>query len=436
LRILTFTTLYPSVARPTHGIFVETRLRKLVEGGGVSARVVAPCPWFPITSSKFGAYSVFARTPRTETRHGIEIDHPRYPLLPKIGMSWAPLAICAAVLPQLRRQMREGKEFDLIDAHYFYPDGVAAILLGRALNRPVVITARGSDLNLIATYGLPQRWMRWAAGHAAGLVTVSAGLKRRLVALGASPDCVRVLRNGVDLAAFRPPPDREAARRSLGFTNPTLLAVGNLIPLKRHALIIEALAHLQGIDLAIVGDGPERPRIEAMVRQLGLAGRVRLLGRLPQESLPCIYGAADLLVHPSLREGWPNVLLESMACGTPVLAADFDSVGEIIGAPEAGGILARATPIGLAEAIGERLAARPQREAIRRYAEGFDWQVTTAGQLELFRQICNHTGTAPTAANASIEQAARNPGTRFARSGPDRKAFPRARSGQMGSSDP
>jgi teichuronic acid biosynthesis glycosyltransferase TuaC len=395
--------------RPTHGIFVETRLRKLVESGAVSARVVAPCPWFPSASPKFGAYSVFARTPRTETRYGIEIDHPSYPLLPKIGMSSAPLAIFVAVLPRLRRQIRDGGDFDLIDAHYFYPDGIAAILLGRALDRPVVITARGTDLNVISTYAVPRRWIQWAARHAAGLVTVSAGLKQRLIALGTPPERVRVLRNGVDLAMFRPPVDREAARRALGFTRPTLLAVGNLIPLKRHALIVEALAHLPGIDLVIAGDGPERPRIEALVGLLGLADRVRLLGRMEQESLPGIYGAADLLVHPSLREGWPNVLLESMACGTPVLATNFDSAGEIIGAPEAGRVLAEATPTGLAGAVGRLLAAPPKREATRGYAEDFDWQVTTTGQIELFRDICNldirNPGqTASPASSASAEQ--------------------------------
>jgi teichuronic acid biosynthesis glycosyltransferase TuaC len=397
-----------------HGIFVETRLRKLVASGAVSARVVAPCPWFPSTSPQFGMYSLFARTPRTEKRHGIEIDHPRYPLLPKIGMSSAPLAIYAAVLPRLWQQIRDGKDFDLIDAHYFYPDGIAAVLLGRALNRPVVITGRGSDLNLLSTYAIPRRWIQWAAGHAAGLVTVSAGLKQRLIALGTPPERVRVLRNGVDLDRFLLPPDRDAARRALGFTRPTLLAVGNMIPLKRHALIIEALAHLPGIDLAIAGDGPERPRIEALVRQLGLADRVRLLGRIKQESLPGIYGAADLLVHPSLREGWPNVLLESMACGTPVLATKFDSAGEIIGAPEAGCILTEATPTCLAAAISELLAAPPKREATRRYAEGFDWQVTTTGQIELFRNICNPGETAAPSSNASTEQANRGKSTAFA----------------------
>ena len=195
-----------------------------------------------------------------------------------------------------------------------------------------------------------------------------------------------MLRNGVDLTAFCPPADREAARRALGFTRPTLLAVGNLIALKRHALIIKALADLPEIDLAIAGDGPERPRIEALARQLGLCDRVRLLGRLPQESLPGLYGAADILVHPSVREGWPNVLLESMACGTPVLATNFDSVGEIVGAPEAGRIVAEATPNALADAIGGLLAAPPRREATRRYAENFDWQVATAGQIELFQR--------------------------------------------------
>ena len=142
--------------------------------------------------------------------------------------------------------------------------------------------------------------------------------------------------------------------------------------------------------------------------------RVRLLGRLPQESLPDIYGAADILVHPSLREGWPNVLLESMACGTPVMATDFDSAGEIVGAPEAGRSLAEATPACLAGAIGDLLAAPPQRKATRRYAEGFDWQVTTAGQIEVFHNICGSGETASPASGASAGQANRGRKSPFA----------------------
>ena len=156
MRILTFTTLYPSTAQPQHGIFVETRLIKLVESGAVAARVLAPCPWFPLGAARLGRYAIFARIPRQEIRYGLRVDHPRYPVLPKLGVNLAPLSLFAAVLASLRRQMREGVDFDLIDAHYFYPDGVAAVLLGRALDRPVVVTARGSDLNILARRPIPR----------------------------------------------------------------------------------------------------------------------------------------------------------------------------------------------------------------------------------------------------------------------------------------
>jgi teichuronic acid biosynthesis glycosyltransferase TuaC len=387
LQILTFTTLYPSQVRPQHGIFVETRLRKLVESGFVGASVVAPCPWFPLASPWFGRYSLFAQQPREEIRHGLHVDHPRYPQLPKIGMSVAPLAIFTALLPVLRRQLREGRNFDLIDAHYFYPDGVAAVLLGRALGRPVVVTARGSDLNIIAEYAAPRRWICWSARRADGLVAVSSGLKRRLLALGIVEDRVRVLRNGVDLALFRPA-DRDTVRRALGLTKPTLLAVGNLVSLKRHRMMVEALVGLPGVDLVIVGEGPERTAIETLARERRVADRVRLLGHLPQDRLPEIYSAADVLLLVSTHEGWPNVLLESMACGTPAIVSDIDGITDIVAAPEAGRIVQEPTADRLAMATRDFLAALPSRAATRAYAERFDWRSTTEGQITLFREIC------------------------------------------------
>jgi teichuronic acid biosynthesis glycosyltransferase TuaC len=386
VRILTFTTLYPNLLQPQHGIFVETRLRKLVASGVVTARVVAPCPWFPFASARFGRYAAFARMPSEETRHGLHVDHPRYPVIPRVGMSAAPLALCAAVLPFLRRQIRDGCDFELIDAHYFYPDGVAAVLLGRALDRPVSVTARGSDLNIIAQHVVPRRWIRWAAQNADGLVAVSGGLKRRLVELGIGAHRVRVLRNGVDLALFRPH-DREAPRASLGLTRLSLLAVGNLVGLKRHWLMVEALTHLPEVELVIVGEGPERASIEKLARERKVADRLRLLGRVQQDRLPEIYSAADLLLLISTHEGWPNVLLESMACGTPVVVSPMDGIADIVGASEAGRILADDTPSGLASAVRKLLTAPPPRAATRLYAEQFDWQSTTEGQIALFHEI-------------------------------------------------
>ncbi|MDH5537210.1 MAG: glycosyltransferase, partial [Betaproteobacteria bacterium] len=172
MRILTFSTLYPNAARPSHGIFVETRLRHLVAGGWVDSRVVAPVPWFPSRNPRFGAYAVHASAPREEQRHGIQVLHPRYPVLPKIGMTLAPFLLAQSVKPVIERVLAQ-YPFDLIDAHYFYPDGVAAILLGRHFGKPVVITARGTDVNLIPRYRLPRAMIRWAARHAAGMITVA-----------------------------------------------------------------------------------------------------------------------------------------------------------------------------------------------------------------------------------------------------------------------
>ena len=154
------------------------------------------------------------------------------------------------------------------------------------------------------------------------------------------------------------------------------------------------------------GTGPP-----ARPRRPGSAARPRAAGGLPE-----IYGAADLLVHPSLREGWPNVLLESMACGTPVLATNFDSVGEIVGAAEAGRVSwRRRRQPAWPRAIKELLAVPPKREATRRYAEGFDWQVTTSGQIELFRDICTSWRQRPRRLASRISAAPGEPWTAMLR---------------------
>src|SRR5439155_19838845 len=195
-----------------------------------------------------------------------------------------------------------------------------------------------------------------------------------------------VLRNGVDLTLFRPH-DRNAARRALGFTRPTLLAVGNLVALKRHKLMVEALARLPEFDLVIVGEGPKRSAIERAAHERDVAGRVRLLGRMPQGRLPEIYSAADLLLLVSAHEGWPNVLLESMACGTPVVVSDMSGIAEIVGAAEAGRVVADINPSRLADLVREISSAPPSRAATRRHGEQFDWQSTTEGQIALFQEV-------------------------------------------------
>lgn len=226
MRLLTYSTLYPNAAQPNHGVFVENRLRKLVETGQVETRVVAPVPWFPSRNKMFGT---LARAPRVERRFDISILHPRYPVIPKVGMNWTPELMYRFTWPAVARLWEGGYRFDAIDAHYFYPDGIAAAAAAAAIARrlgvPVVITSRGTDINLIPAYDKPRRMILAAAEQAAAMITVCQALKDSLVELGIDGDKVTALRNGVDLETFRPL-DRTAAREKLGLSGPTLLSVG------------------------------------------------------------------------------------------------------------------------------------------------------------------------------------------------------------------
>ena len=387
LRLLVFSTLFPNAQQPNHGIFVENRLRHLVATGEVAAVVLAPVPYFPFSSPRFGDLARYASVARLEQRHGLAIHHPRYPVIPRVGMSLAPNLLYWASLRAARKLIAAGEKFDLIDAHYMYPDGVAAVRLGAALGLPVVLTARGSDVTQLPDYAIPRRLIRNAIGRAAGLIGVSSALRDRLIALGAPPERTLVLRNGIDTAMFHPPPDRAAARAALGLTRTTLISVGGLIARKRHHLTIAAMRLLPDVDLLLVGEGPERAALQAQIDAAGLSGRVRLVGPVPHARLPAYYGAADASVLASSREGWANVLLESMACGTPAIASDIAGNPEVVQAPEAGLILRANTAEGIAAAVRALFAAPPDRTATRRYAERFGWDETSQGQLALFRRV-------------------------------------------------
>jgi len=386
MKLLTFSTLYPNAEQPNHGIFVETRLRYLVASGKVESRVVAPVPWFPSGNPRFGHYATLARVPQAETRNGLSVVHPRYLVVPRVGMNVTPYLLARSAKAAIGRILDEGYDFDAIDAHYFYPDGVAAVMLGKYFNRPVVITARGTDINLIPQFPRPRRMILDAARQADGIITVCQALKDEMVGLGVRADSITPLRNGVDLERFQPI-DRAAARTALGLDGFTLLSVGLLDPRKAHDLIIRALPALPDVKLLIAGIGPEKKNLETLARELGVSSRVTLLGAVPQTELKTYYNAADALVLASSREGWANVLLEAMACGTPVVASNVWGTPEVVAAPEAGVLMPERTPEGLVQALAQLRANYPDHAATRRYAEGFGWQPTTQGQIDLFQAI-------------------------------------------------
>lgn len=403
MRILTFTNLYPSAAQPRHGIFVEHRIRQLVATGAAAVRVVAPVPWVPKANAWFGHHAALANVAAHETRYGIEVWHPRFFAVPKVTSWINPYTMALSALPLVRRLQRQS-DFDLIDAHFVYPDGAAAVLLGRWLGKPVVVSARGTDINDFPQYRVPRAWIKWVTRQAAAMITVSAALRAALLQLEVRPERVTVLRNGVDLDLFVPR-DRAALGRELELRSPMMLSVGHLIPDKGHQLVIEALAQLTDVHLVIAGDGPMRGALESLARRLGVAERISWAGVVSQEQLARYYAAADVTVLASRLEGMPNVLLESIACGTPVIASDVGGNGEIVTGPVPGVLMADRDARSIAAAY-RQLAAQPRdRDHVRKHAEKFGWAATTHGLLQLFAGVIEGAGPRTAASRESARAA-------------------------------
>ncbi len=380
MRILVLTTLFPNAEMPHHGVFVENRLRALAARGH-EIRVIAPVPWFPFKSGHFGRYAKFARVPWRARRGDLVIEHPRYFVLPKIGMTAAVWTLTMCFQSAIAAQREAGFEPDLIDAHYLFPDGVAATRAANQSGLPVCLTARGSDVTQIPAFRSPRRLIREALKTADGLIAVADALKHGMVDLGAPARDITTIRNGVDLEVFSPEAE-DALKKQLGVGGPLLLSVGHLIERKGHDKVISALKDRPDTTLLIIGEGPQRVMLESYANELGVADRVRFIGSVPHEELRTYYGAADALVLASSREGCANVLLEALACGTPCVATPVGGSPEIIDQPEAGQLAASESAADVADAIVALLKAPPSRNAVRALAVKRHGWAPVAEQVE------------------------------------------------------
>ncbi len=367
MRVLTLSTLYPDAGRPSFGIFVERQTLALAARDGVEVEVAAPVGLPPWPLTLHAHYRAKAKLPAKDRRQGLAIHRPRFRVWPGLGGAGAARSLAAAVLP-----LAGALRVDVIDAEFFWPDGVAAMHLAEALGLPFSIKARGSDIHFWGRRQAVAAQMVEAGRKAAGLLAVSGALKADMAAMGMPEEKIRVHYTGVDLERFRPG-DRDRGRRALGVDGPLIVAPGNLVPLKGQSLVVEALGELSGATLLIAGEGPERPALEALIAARGLGPRARLLGSVPPEAMPELLGAADLMVLPSEREGLANVWIESLACGTPILIADVGGAREVLDRPEAGRLVAREAGA-IAAAAREMLASPPDRAAVRRSAERFSWE--------------------------------------------------------------
>ncbi len=378
LRVLTLATLFPDATRPNFGVFVERQTRGLAAHPDVDLRVIAPIGLPPWPATLHPRYRALARLPEREERNGLAVLRPRFLTLPGTSGRYHVAALTRALAP-LVESLRTHFPFDVIDAEFFFPDGPAALALGRRHGVPISIKARGADIHHWGR-GVTAPQVLAAGRGADGMLAVSGAMKRDMAALGLPEERIRVHRTGVDLDRFAPA-NRAAAKAALGVPGPLVVSAGALIVRKGHDVVIEAMRDLPGATLLIAGEGPERARLHALIARLGLEDRVRLLGAVPHAELPRLLGAADASALASSSEGLANAWVESLACGAPIVITEAGGARELL-TDDAAGRIAERNPGAFAAAIGDLLARAPSPEAVRAAALPFTWEANTAALYE------------------------------------------------------
>jgi glycosyltransferase involved in cell wall biosynthesis len=383
VRILSYTTLFPNEQQPSRGLFVKERLAALAKLADL--RVIAPVPWFPRTRALGERYYRYAKVPARETISGLPVLHPRFPVIPRFGKAADGLLLAAGTL-RCARGLRHAFPFDLIDAHWAYPDGTAAAILAGRLGIPFSVTVRGDDVNVFFKHWSRRPWIRWSLQKAGVVIALSRELKEILVAGGIPSGKIAVIPNGIDAGAFHPV-DRMRARTHLGLPAKSriVLSVGRIHRSKRFPVIVEAVARLTGrfpdLQIYIVGapdhEADDTAAILDMAARHNVMHRLHLVGSQDPQVLKYWYGAADIFCLPTAREGSANVLLEAMACGLPCVTTPVGGNPDVVNSADIGTIVAPGVG-----AMTEALAAGLTREwnlaRIAAHGRARTWQSVAA----------------------------------------------------------
>ncbi|MDW5562367.1 MAG: glycosyltransferase [Methanomassiliicoccus sp.] len=289
------------------------------------------------------------------------------------------------------RTIRKEKiEFDLIHAHFTWPDGGAGALLKKKFGVPLIVTAHGYD-----AYSLPFKDAKWKAtisrelNEADCIVTVSQRNARCLRELDVSTP-IEIIPNGFDDRLFHPMSDMDAIRSRLGLpAGRLILAVGNLERVKGHEVLIEAfssLAKRDDVTLIIVGSGPQRAHLEKKVKELSLSGRIIFSGSRPHSEIPLWINACDVVALSSKNEGNPTVMFETLGCGKPFVGTRVGGVPDVI-TDDVGILCDPGDPRDLAEKLSMALDRQWDKEKIVAHARRFTWEQNAKQLLRIYERV-------------------------------------------------
>jgi glycosyltransferase involved in cell wall biosynthesis len=379
MRILLLTDNFPNPAQPTIGTFNLQMARALARTNELE--VIAYVPWL----QEWRLRRAGKRLERRRAEDRIEIHHPRYLYPPGVMRTLYPWFLWRSIAATARDALKRFQP-DVVFSYWLHPDGAVALRLARMAGVPAVVMSGGSDLLLLTKRPSRRRAIAQVLDEADAVVCVSEHLARAATLVGRTDTPVHVVRRGVALDRFCAG-DRAAARARLGWDRGkrALLWVGRMSPEKGLDSLIEACARLPrdlDFSLHLVGDGPLRGELVQRACRAGLAQRIVFAGAVAHAALPDWFRAADVTVLPSLSEGVPNVLLESIACGTPFVASDVGGISEIAD-PQADRLVPAGDAAALAGAIADQLNRR-QLEP-RRFVPG-SWEDSAAALERVFRE--------------------------------------------------
>ena len=398
-RLVVFSRVFPNTTQPTFGVFVRERMFRVAEA--LPVVVVAPVAWFPGQGliRRFLKPDFRPPVPYHEVQEGIDVYHPRFLCVPGI-LKWTDGFFLALGTLPLMRRLRRDFGFDIIDAHFVYPDGVAAWLLGRWLRRPYTITLRGTIFRI--SRNRLRRWLSARAMSAATRVfSVSESLRQVALGMNQPPEHVQVVPNGINLDYFYPE-DRARCRDELGLPQDAsvLITVGTLNERKGFHRVIEQIpglleAHPNLHYLCVGGgspDGNDLERLQQQARDLGVADRVHFTGAVPPEALRTYYSAADVFVLATRFEGWANVFLEAAACGLPSVTTRVGGNAEVITSEELGLLVPFGDPDALRVAIDDALKREWNVDRIREHATSQSWEQRIPVLVDAFTGITHASG--------------------------------------------
>lgn len=321
MNVLTVSHMYPRKDNPMIGVFIKRRVEALSKL--CSLTVFVPLsPYHP-------AWKVIKEPENTDI-------HPlRYLKFPKsILYSTEGFLLSISLLLKI---LFSGKNFYLIHADTVYPDGTAAVLASKLLNKPVVVTAHGSDLNLLPSSSLPlKKIIAWTLRNSDHVITVSTNLKSKAVELAGFPEKISVISNAsADPELFKPM-DQKECRSRLGVPEGKiiLLYVGNILELKGLPILFQSIKEIKDVGedfiVYLVGSGKDKFCFEALVADQGLSEHVVFAGSRNPSEIPLWMNACDVFVLPSISEGMPNVVVEAVACGKPVIATRVGGIPDFV----------------------------------------------------------------------------------------------------------